>query len=39
MSIAESKKLVRRYQEIYNSNNLDALDMEKLWNTGAKRME
>jgi steroid delta-isomerase-like uncharacterized protein len=25
MSIEENKQLVRRYQEIYNSNNLDAL--------------
>lgn len=25
MSIEENKRLVRRYQEIYNSNNLDAL--------------
>ena len=25
MSIEENKKIVRRYQEIYNSNNLDAL--------------
>ena len=26
MSAEENKKIVRRYQEIYNSNNLDALD-------------
>ena len=25
MSIEENKRIVRRYQEIYNSNNLDAL--------------
>jgi len=26
MSLEENKQLVRRYQEIYNSNNLDGLD-------------
>ena len=26
MSIEENKKIVQRYQEIYNSNDLDALD-------------
>jgi len=26
MSFEENKKIVRRYQNIYNSNNLDALD-------------
>ena len=26
MSVEENKKIVRRYQEIYNSNDLDALD-------------
>ncbi|HXQ34982.1 MAG TPA: ester cyclase [Anaerolineales bacterium] len=26
MSIEENKRIVRRYQEIYNSNNLDALN-------------
>ncbi|MCI0550562.1 MAG: ester cyclase [Anaerolineae bacterium] len=26
MSLEENKNIVRRYQEIYNSNNLDALD-------------
>jgi steroid delta-isomerase-like uncharacterized protein len=26
MSIEENKKIVRRYQEIYNSNNLDSLN-------------
>jgi len=26
MSIEENKKIVRRYQEVYNRNNLDALD-------------
>ena len=26
MSIEENKKIVRRYQEIYNSNDLDVLD-------------
>ena len=25
MSLEENKNIVRRYQEIYNSNNLDAL--------------
>lgn len=26
MSVEENKQIVRRYQEIYNSNNLDSLD-------------
>ncbi len=26
MSVEENKRIIRRYQEIYNSNNLDALD-------------
>jgi steroid delta-isomerase-like uncharacterized protein len=26
MSVEENKQIVRRYQEIYNSNNLDALE-------------